>query len=83
MRPRASTTFSDPAGDGPSAVGRKVSREKGDGDLRPYVPAVVCELVSSNSDQEDMDRVLDVAMVERVVYLFFTQSDAMRAPATI
>jgi hypothetical protein len=59
---------------------RAVSREKGDGDLRPYVPAVVCELVCSISDYEDMDRVLDVAMVDRVAYLFFTQSDAMRAP---
>ena len=49
--------------------------------VRPYLPAVVCELVSSISDYEDMDRVLDVAMVDRVAYLFFTQSDAMRAPA--
>ena len=70
----------------PSAPGaaehlRAVSREKGDGDLRPYLPAVVCELVSSISDYEDMDRLLDVAMVDRVAYLFFTQSDAMRAPA--
>ena len=61
---------------------RAVSREKGDGDLRPYLPAVVCELVCSISDYEDMDRLLDVAMVDRVAYLFFTQSDAMRAPAT-
>lgn len=59
---------------------RAVSREKGDGDLRPYLPAVVCELVCSISDYEDMDRVLDVAMVDRIAYLFFTQSDAMRAP---
>ena len=42
---------------------------------------MVCELVSSISDYEDMDRVLDVAMVDRVAYLFFTQSDAMRASA--
>ena len=58
---------------------RAVSREKGDGDLRPYLPAVVCELVSSISDYEDMDRLLDLAMVDRVAYLFFTQSDAMGA----
>jgi hypothetical protein len=57
---------------------RQVSKEKGDGDLRPYLPAVVCELVSSISDYEDMDRVLDVAMVDRVAYLFFTQNDAMK-----
>ncbi len=62
---------------------RAVSREKGDGDLRPYLPAVVCELVSSISDYEDMDRLLDVAMVDRVGYLFFTQSDAMRAPTNV
>ncbi len=62
---------------------RAMSREKGDGDLRPYLPAVVCELVSSISDYEDMDRVLDVTMVDRVAYLFFTQSDAMRAPSPL
>ena len=62
---------------------REVSREKGDGDLRPYLPAVVCELVSSISDYEDMDRILDVAMVDRVAYLFFTQSDAMRETETV
>jgi len=56
---------------------RRVSREKGDGDLRPYLPAVVCELVSSISDYEDMDRLLDVAMVDRVAELFFTHSAAM------
>jgi hypothetical protein len=60
---------------------RAVSKEKGDGDLRPYLPAVVCELVSSISDYEDMDRILDVAMVDRVAYLFFTQNDAMKATA--
>ncbi|HYF45792.1 MAG TPA: hypothetical protein VD926_06240 [Acidimicrobiales bacterium] len=56
---------------------RQVSREKGDGDLRPYLPAVVCELVSSISDYEDMDRLLDVAMVDRVAELFFTHNAAM------
>jgi hypothetical protein len=30
-----------------------------------------------------MDRVLDVAMVDRVGYLFFTQSDAMRATTNV
>jgi hypothetical protein len=67
--------------DGAAEHLRAISRDKGDGDLRPYLPAVVCELVCSICDYEDMDRVLDVAMVDRVAYLFFTQSDAMRAPA--
>lgn len=60
---------------------REVSREQGDGDLRPYLPAVVCELVSSISDYEDMDRILDVAMVDRVAGIFFTHATSMREPA--
>jgi hypothetical protein len=62
---------------------RQVSKEKGDGDLRPYLPAVVCELVASISDYEDMDRILDVAMVDRVAYLFFTQNEAMKTAAPV
>ena len=60
---------------GPGAAERlrSVSRERGDGDLRPYLPAVVCELVSSISDYEDTSRVLDLAMVERVASISFTQ----------
>ncbi len=61
---------------------RTVSREKGDGDLRPYLPGAVCELVSSISDYEGMPAVLDTAMVERIVELFFTQDRAMRATET-
>lgn len=61
---------------GPGAAERlrRVSREKGDGDLRPYLPSVVCELVSSISDYEDTARVLDLAMVDRVASIFFTQA---------
>jgi hypothetical protein len=68
---------------GPGAADhlREVSRVKGDGDLRPYLPAVVCELVTSITGYEGMDRVLDVAMVERVANIFFTQATQMRAPA--
>lgn len=60
---------------------RRVSRDKGDGDLRPYLPAVVCELVSSISDYEDTARVLDPVMVDRVASIFFTQ--AVTDPVTV
>jgi hypothetical protein len=73
--------FEVTVGDGAAAHLRQVSKEKGDGDLRPYLPAVICELVSSISDYEDMDRLLDVAMVDRVADLFFTQTDAMKTTA--
>ncbi|MBL8779138.1 MAG: hypothetical protein JNK12_24655 [Acidimicrobiales bacterium] len=56
---------------------RQASRQHGDGDVRPYLPAAVCELVVSISEYEGVGPVLDVAMVDRVVTIFFTQDRAM------
>lgn len=53
---------------------RWVSRHRGDGDLRPYLPGAVCELVESICDFERTPRVLDRPMVDRVAALYFTQS---------
>lgn len=58
---------------------RVASRQKGDGDLRPYLPSAVCDLVVSISDYEDVSPILDAAMVDRIVTLFFTQDRAMAA----
>jgi len=67
---------------GTAAYLRQASREKGDGDLRPYLPGAVCELVRSIGGYEHAPCVLDRAMVDRVVDLYFTQDRAMhRIPA--
>jgi len=58
---------------------RVASRQHGDGDLRPYLPSAVCDLVVSISEYEGVESVLDAAMVDRIVTLFFTQDRAMIA----
>jgi predicted ATPase with chaperone activity len=57
---------------------RQASRERGDGDLRPYLPGAVCELVRSISGYEHQAFVLDRPMIDRVVDLYFTQDRAMQ-----
>lgn len=53
---------------------RHVARTKGDGDLRPYLPGAVCDLVESICDYERRPRRLDRAMVDRVADLYFTHT---------
>ncbi|MCC5953110.1 MAG: AAA family ATPase [Acidimicrobiia bacterium] len=60
---------------------RWVSRHRGDGDLRPYLPAAVCDLVESICGFERVPKVLDRAMVDRITTLYFTRSPE-RGPAT-
>lgn len=62
------------AGDAPEHL-RRLARTHGDGDLRPYLPWAVCDLVESICDYEGEPRVLDPAMVERVMELFLTERD--------
>jgi hypothetical protein len=57
---------------------RTASRQHGDGDLRPYLPGAVCELVKSITDYEDTAPVLDPCMIDRIADLFFTQDRTMR-----
>jgi hypothetical protein len=58
---------------------RWVSRNRGDGDLRPYLPGSVCEIVESVCDFEDRPRILDREMVDRVADLYFTQARELTA----
>jgi hypothetical protein len=53
---------------------RHVARTKGDGDLRPYLPGAVCDLVESICDYERRPRRLDRTMVDRVADLYFTHT---------
>ncbi len=61
---------------------RLASRQRGDGDLRPYLPGAVCELVRSISAYDETAPVLDAPMIDRIVQLYFTQDPGMRGAAT-
>ena len=54
---------------------RWLSRHRGDGDLRPYLPVAICELVESVCGYERLPVRLDRAMVDRVMALYFAQAE--------
>jgi hypothetical protein len=56
---------------------RWVTRSRGDGDLRAYLPGSVCEIVESISDYEGTPKVLDRHAVDRVATLYFTEKATM------
>jgi hypothetical protein len=60
---------------GAAAHLRKLSRELGDGDLRPYLPGSVCKILISICTFESLPLVLDPPMIERVAHLYFTHTD--------
>ena len=57
---------------------REVSRSRGDGDLRPYLPAAVCKILLSIARFQKIEPVLDEAMIDRVAGIYFTHQSAMR-----
>ncbi|MCC5951513.1 MAG: AAA family ATPase [Acidimicrobiia bacterium] len=57
---------------------RKVSREMGDGDLRPYLPREVCRILRSVSVYNGTPPVLDRSAIEQVASVYFTQAAEMR-----
>ncbi len=61
------------APEAPEAL-RLGSRERGDGDLRPYLPKAICELVRSITEYDDLPPLLDAAMVDRALSLYFSHS---------
>jgi hypothetical protein len=54
---------------------RWMSRELGDGDLRPYLPAAVCRILHSICTFEDLPLELNPPMIERIAHLYFTHTD--------
>jgi hypothetical protein len=54
---------------------RRTSRELGDGDLRPYLPAAVCKILRSICSFEGLEPELSPAMIDRVAHLYFTHTD--------
>jgi hypothetical protein len=55
---------------------REVSRTRGDGDLRPYLPAAVCRILASICKFQKLPLILDEAMVDRVAGIYFTHQSA-------
>lgn len=60
---------------------RYVSRHRGDGDLRPYLPNEVCKIIAAVCEYERQPRVLNNDTVDRVASIYFTQSAAALAKA--
>lgn len=54
---------------------RWTSRELGDGDLRPYLPAAVCKILISICTFEGLPLELHPDMVDRIAHLYFTHTD--------
>ena len=58
---------------------RDVSRNLGDGDLRPYLPKEVCKILRAVSTYNQTAMVLDQAAVDRVASIYFTRAGEIRA----
>ena len=59
---------------GAEAYLRKVSREQGDGDLRPYLPVEVCKILKSISAYFNAPRVLNQDTIDRIAAIYFTHA---------
>lgn len=53
---------------------RWMSRTLGDGDLRPYLPSAVINILESICAFEDRPLLLDREMIERIANMYFTQA---------
>jgi hypothetical protein len=53
---------------------RWMSRELGDGDLRPYLPGAVMKILKSICVFEDLPMRLDPTMIERIAHIYFTHA---------
>jgi hypothetical protein len=59
---------------------RAQAKARGDGELRAYLPGVVCELALAITSYENLPPTLTPAMVDRVLDLYFTQEEDEPAP---
>lgn len=53
---------------------RWMSRELGDGDLRPYLPGAVCEILETVCAFEKRPLRLDPEMITRIAHMYFTHA---------
>jgi len=54
---------------------REVARSRGDGELRAYLPGVICELAQAILTYEGLARVITPSLVDRILDLYFTRLD--------
>ena len=54
---------------------REVARSRGDGELRAYLPGVICELAQAILTYEGLARVITPGLVDRILDLYFTRLD--------
>jgi Mn-dependent DtxR family transcriptional regulator len=54
---------------------RQLVRQRGDGDLRPYLPGVVCKLARAICQFEGLPLRLDTSVLDRVADMYFTRTD--------
>ncbi len=65
---------------------RAAARARGDGELRAYLPGVICELAVAITNYENSARRLDPVLVDRVLDLYFTKLEPVAgapAPSTL
>ena len=60
---------------------RWMSRELGDGDLRPYLPGAVCEILETVCAFEKRPLRLDPDMITRIAHMYFTHAPDRMAEA--
>lgn len=61
---------------------REVAKQRGDGELRAYLPGVVCELATAIVRYENMGPTLTPTLIDRVLDLYFTRpEDGAKMPA--
>jgi hypothetical protein len=58
---------------------RHISRELGDGDLRPYLPKEVCKILKAVCQFNQAPLVLDHEGVDRVAAIYFTRAGELRS----
>jgi hypothetical protein len=58
---------------------RQVSRDLGDGDLRPYLPKEVCKILKAVCVYNNAPLVLDRDSVDRVASIYFTRAGTLRS----
>ncbi len=62
---------------------RQVAKERGDGELRAYLPGVICQLADAVMSYENLARQLTPALVDRVAELYFTRLEVRPAAAAM
>ncbi len=58
---------------------RQVSRDLGDGDLRPYLPKEVCKILKAVCEYNNTPLILDRESVDRVASIYFTRAGTLRS----